>query len=288
MARLSVRTVMITGGVSGLGLAMASAFAATGAHLYVGGQMSDKKAADILAQLKEKGAASCHFDDADLRDAVAARGMVDKAADVMGCVDVLINNAGIQHVAPVDEFPSEKWQDIIDVNLSAPFHLISSVLPGMKQRDFGRIINIASAHGLVASVHKSAYVAAKHGLVGLTKTVALETAQQNITCNAICPGFVLTELVDRQVRAHAEKTGLPYDEAGIAMVSEKHAAGQFLMPQQIADMALFLARDAAQNITGSSFSLMAAGQPNKKRPTFILIIPYQSQAAGASSPGCEG
>ena len=255
MARLSVRTVMITGGVSGLGLAMASAFAATGAHLYVGGQMSDKKAADILAQLKEKGAASCHFDGADLRDAVAARGMVDKAADVMGCVDVLINNAGIQHVAPVDEFPSEKWQDIIDVNLSAPFYLISSVLPGMKKRDFGRIINIASAHGLVASVHKSAYVAAKHGLVGLTKTVALETAQQNITCNAICPGFVLTELVDRQVRAHAEKTGLPYDEAGIAMVSEKHAAGQFLMPQQIADMALFLARDAAQNITGSSFSL---------------------------------
>ena len=177
MTRLSARAVMITGGVSGLGLAMASAFAATGAHLYVGGQMSDKKAADILAQLKETGAASCHFDDTDLRDVVAARGMVDKAADVMGCVDVLINNAGIQHVAPVDEFPSEKWQDIIDVNLSAPFHLISSVLPGMKQRDFGRIINIASAHGLVASVHKSAYVAAKHGLVGLTKTVALETAQ---------------------------------------------------------------------------------------------------------------
>ena len=255
MARLSVRTVMITGGVSGLGLAMASAFAATGAALYVGGQLSDKKAADILAQLKEKGAASCHFDNADLRDLGAARGMVDKAVDVMGRVDVLINNAGIQHVAPVDEFPSEKWQDIIDVNLSAPFHLISSVLPGMKQLDFGRIINIASAHGLVASVHKSAYVAAKHGLVGLTKTVALEAAQQNITCNAICPGFVLTELVDRQVRAHAEKTGLPYDEAGIAMVSEKHAAGQFLMPQQIADMALFLARDAARNITGSSFSL---------------------------------
>ena len=148
----------------------------------------------------------------------------------------------------------------------------------MKQRDFGRIINIASAHGLVASVHKSVYVAAKHGLVGLTKTVALETAQQNITCNAICLGFVLTELVDRLVRAHAEKTGLPYDEAGISMVSEKHAAGQFLMPQQIADMALFLARDAAQNITGFSFSL-AAGQPNKKRPTLILIILYQSLAA---------
>ncbi|MBL82115.1 MAG: 3-hydroxybutyrate dehydrogenase [Rhodospirillaceae bacterium] len=255
MARLSVRTVMITGGVSGLGLAMASAFAETGAHLYVGGLITENKATDILAQLDEKGAASCHFDDADLRDATAARTMADKAADVMGRVDVLINNAGIQYVAPVDEFPSEKWQDIVDVNLSAPFHLISSLLPRMKQRNFGRIINIASAHGLVASAHKSAYVAAKHGLVGLTKTVALEVAQQNITCNAICPGFVLTDLVDQQVRAHADKTGLPYKEAGIAMVSEKHAAGQFLMPQQIADMALFLARDEARNITGSSFSL---------------------------------
>ena len=255
MARLFDRTVMITGGVSGLGLAMATAFAKTGAHLYVGGQVPDEKATDILVQLREKGAASCHFDDADLRDSASARAMADKAAVVMGRVDVLINNAGIQHVASVDEFPPEKWQDILDVNLSAPFHLISSVLPGMKQLNFGRIINIASAHGLVASVQKSAYVAAKHGLVGLTKTVALEVAQQNITCNVICPGFVLTELVDLQVRAHADKTGLPYEEAGIAMVSEKHATGQFLMPQQIADMALFLARDEAQNITGSSFSL---------------------------------
>ena len=255
MARLSAQTVLITGGVSGLGLAMASAFASKGAHLYVGGQMPKKMAADILDKLKEEGAASCHFNDADLRDVAAARSMADRAADAMGCVDVLINNAGIQYVAPVDEFPGEKWQDIIDVNLSAPFHMISSVLPGMKQRNFGRIINIASAHGLVASVNKSAYVAAKHGLVGLTKTVALEVAQLNITCNAICPGFVLTELVDQQVQAYADKTGLSYQKAGIAMVSEKHAAGQFLMPQQIADMALFLARDEARNITGSSFSL---------------------------------
>ena len=210
------------------------------------------------------------------------RGMVEKAVDVMGRVDVLVNNAGIQHVAPVDEFPSEKWQDIIDVNLSAPFHLISCVLPGMKQQDFGRIINIASAHGLVASVHKSAYVAAKHGLVGLTKTVALEVAQQNITCNAICPGFVLTELVHRQVRAHADKTGLPYEEAGIAMVSEKHAAGQFLMPQQVADMALFLARDEAGTSLGPAFLLTVVGQPNERGPTFILVVPYQSQAVGTS------
>ena len=251
----SGRTVLITGGASGLGLATATAFAASGARLYVGGHMPDSQAAEILDRLRGVGAAACHFDNADLRDATAARAMAGKAEEVMGSVDVLVNNAGIQHVAPVDEFPAEKWQDILDVNLSAPFHLAAAVLPGMKARDFGRIINIASAHGLVASVKKAAYVAAKHGLVGLTKTIALEVSSQNITCNAICPGFVLTPLVDQQVRTHAEKTGLPYDEAGVAMVSEKHPSGQFLTPEQIADMALFLARDEARNITGASFSL---------------------------------
>ncbi|EHI48669.1 putative dehydrogenase [SAR116 cluster alpha proteobacterium HIMB100] len=251
----SGRTVLITGGVSGLGLAMATAFAANGAQLYVGGHISDSEAADILDQLRTAGAAACTFDNADLRDATAARAMADKAEQMMGSVDILINNAGIQHVASVEDFPPEKWQDILDVNLSAPFHLTAAVLPGMKARDFGRIVNISSAHGVVASVKKAAYVAAKHGLVGLTKTIALEVSAQNITCNAICPGFVLTPLVDQQVRTHAEKTGLPYDEAGAAMVSEKHPSGQFMTPEQIADMALFLARDEARNITGSSFSL---------------------------------
>ena len=249
------RTVLITGGVSGLGLATAMQFATKGAVLYVGGHMPDDEAAPILDQLRNAGASACHFDNADLRDASAARTMANQAEKMMGSVDVLINNAGIQHVAPVDEFPAEKWQDIIDVNLSAPFHLTAAVLSGMKARDFGRIINIASAHGLVASVNKAAYVAAKHGLVGLTKTVALEVSSQNITCNAICPGFVLTPLVDQQVRSYAEKTGLPYADAGVAMVSEKHPSGQFITPEQIAEMALFLARDEARNITGSSFSL---------------------------------
>ena len=251
----SGRTVLITGGVSGLGLAMAQAFAANGAHLYVGGHLADAAAEQILDGLLAAGAASCAFDNSDLREAAAARALAQKATEAMGSVDILINNAGIQHVAPVEVFPPDKWQDILDVNLSAPFHLTAAVLPGMRERDFGRIINIASAHGLVASVNKAAYVAAKHGLVGLTKTVALEASGQNITCNAICPGFVLTPLVDQQVRAHADKTGLPYEEAGVAMVSEKHPSGQFMTPEQIADMALFLARDEARNITGSSFSL---------------------------------
>jgi len=255
MTNSSGRTVLITGGVSGIGLAIATRYAEAGAALYVGGHMPDDKAAEVLDQLRRAGASACHFDKADLRDPEAARGMAEAAIAAMGSVDVLVNNAGIQHVAPVDEFPPEKWQDIIDINLSAPFHLTAAVLPGMKHRDFGRIINIASAHGLVASVNKAAYVAAKHGLVGLTKTVALEVSAQNITCNAICPGFVRTELIDQQIRSHAAKTGQPYDEAGVAMVSEKHPSGQFLTPEQIADMALFLARDEARNITGTSFSL---------------------------------
>ena len=226
MSHLYDKKVMITGGVSGLGLAMALTFAATGAIVCWRPGIR-QRLADILDQLREQGAASCYFDGTDLRNAEATRAMANKAADVMGRVDVLINNAGIQHVAPVDEFPPQKWQDIIDVNLSAPFHLITSVLPGMKQHDFGRIINIASAHGLVASVHKSAYVAAKHGLVGLTKTVALEVARQNITCNAICPGYVLTELVDRQVCAYADKTGLPYEEAGLQWLAKSMPPASF-------------------------------------------------------------
>ncbi len=171
---------------------------------------------------------------------------------------MLVNNAGIQHVAPIESFPLDKWQDILDVNLSAAFHMTAALLPGMRARKYGRIINMASVHGLVASIHKSAYVAAKHGIVGLTKTVALETADTDINCNAICPGFVLTPLVDIQVQAHMAKTGLEYDAAGVDMVSEKQPTGRFLKPDQIADMALYLADEKASGITGAQFSLDGA------------------------------
>ena len=255
MTDFSNQTIVITGGISGLGLSMATAFAAGGGHLVVGGLLGEDEGAGIAASLIEKGAASCVFDGADLRDGQAARDLVRRAEQRKGAIDVLINNAGIQHVAPIDKFPPEAWQAILDVNLTAPFHLIAACLPAMRAAGYGRIINIASAHGLVASVHKSAYVAAKHGLVGLTKTVALEAADQDITCNAICPGFVLTPLVAEQVAAHQQVTGLDFEAAGLDLIKEKHPSGKFVTEQQIADMALFLADKKAGAITGTTMSV---------------------------------
>ncbi|MGC6473130.1 MAG: 3-hydroxybutyrate dehydrogenase [Candidatus Puniceispirillaceae bacterium] len=255
MTDFSNQTIVITGGVSGLGLAMAHAFAAGGGHLVVGGKLGEDEGAAIAANLIDKGAASCIFDGADLRNGEAARDLVRRAEQQKGAIDVLINNAGIQHVAPIDEFPPEAWQAIVDVNLTAPFHLIAACLPAMRAAGYGRIINIASAHGLVASVHKSAYVAAKHGLVGLTKTVALEAADSDITCNAICPGFVLTPLVAQQVAAHQQITGLDFDAAGLDLIKEKHPSGRFITEQQIADIALFLADKKAGAITGTTMSV---------------------------------
>ena len=257
MSNFSGQTVVITGGVSGLGLAMAEGFAAAGAHLVVGGMLSETNAADICDGLVKKGAASCIFDGADLRDGLAARGLVRRAEERTGTVDILINNAGIQHVAPIEVFPMEAWQAILDVNLTASFHTIAACLPAMRAAGYGRVINIASAHGLVASPHKSAYVAAKHGLVGLTKTVALETADTDITCNAICPGFVLTPLVAEQVRAHQDVTGLDFEAAGLDLIKEKHPSGLFVSQDQIADMALFLAGRNAGSITGAEMRVDA-------------------------------
>lgn len=257
MVNFSGETVVITGGVSGLGLGMAEGFAAAGAHLVVGGMLPETNAADICDGLVKKGAASCIFDGADLRDGLAARGLIRHAERRTGAVDVLINNAGIQHVAPIEVFPMEAWQAILDVNLTASFHTIAACLPSMRAAGYGRIINIASAHGLVASPHKSAYVAAKHGLVGLTKTVALETSDTDITCNAICPGFVLTPLVEEQVRAHQDITGLDFDKAGLDMIKDKHPSGRFVSQDQIADMALFLAGRNAGSITGAEMRVDA-------------------------------
>jgi len=170
-------------------------------------------------------------------------------------VDVLVNNAGIQHVAPVESFPVDRWDAVIALNLSAAFHATRCALPAMKARGWGRIINIASAHGLVASVEKAAYVAAKHGIVGLTKVVALETARTQVTCNAICPGWVLTPLVQKQIEARAAQQGIPVDQAKLALVSEKQPSGEFVTPEQLGELAVFLCSDAAQQVRGVAWAM---------------------------------
>lgn len=195
------------------------------------------------------------YDGADLSKGDAVRGLVDNAVRQMGRIDILVNNAGIQHTALIEDFPTEKWDAILALNLSAVFHGTAAALPHMKKQGFGRIINIASAHGLVASANKSAYVAAKHGVVGFTKVTALEAAGQGITANAICPGWVRTPLVEKQISALAEKNGVDQETAARELLSEKQPSLQFVTPEQLGGTAVFLASDAAAQITGTTVSV---------------------------------
>jgi 3-hydroxybutyrate dehydrogenase len=195
------------------------------------------------------------FYPSDLSDPQQCTALVRYAEEHFGAVDILINNAGIQHVAPVEQFPAERWNAILAINLSAAFHTIRAALPGMQQRNRGRILNIASVHGLVASIHKAAYVAAKHGIIGLTKVVALENAAREITCNAICPGFVLTPLVQRQIDERAAQGGLTSEEAARELLREKQPSGRFTSVEDIAALAVFLCSDEASNITGASLPI---------------------------------
>jgi 3-hydroxybutyrate dehydrogenase len=249
------KTALVTGSTSGIGLAIARALAKDGANLMMNG-FGDKAAID-----KERSAIEGEFGvkvaylAADMSKPGEIAEMVAAAEKQFGALDVLVNNAGIQHVANVEDFPVEKWDAIIAINLSSSFHSIRAALPGMKKRKWGRIINIASAHGLVASGQKAAYVAAKHGVVGLTKVVAIETANAGITCNAICPGWVLTPLVQQQVDARAKAQGISNDESKVALVSEKQPMHEFTKPENIGALAVFLASDAAATITGSAYSI---------------------------------
>jgi 3-hydroxybutyrate dehydrogenase len=177
--------------------------------------------------------------------------MIDAATRDMGCVDILVNNAGIQYTAPIEAFPPERWDAVIAINLSSNFHAIRAVIPQMRQRNWGRIINIASAHGLVASVEKAAYVAAKHGVVGLTKVVALETATTGVTCNAICPGWVLTPLVEKQIEERAARENISIDEAKGNLLADKQPSREFATPEQIGALVVFLCSDAAAQIRGA-------------------------------------
>jgi 3-hydroxybutyrate dehydrogenase len=255
MAALTGKTALVTGSTSGIGRGIAERLAGQGCNIVLNGF---GEAAEIEAQragLAEAAGVEVSYSDADMAvpDQIAA--MIAGAEARFGALDILVNNAGVQHVAAIEDFPPEAWDRIIAINLSASFHTIRAALPGMKARGWGRIVNVASVHGLVASVHKVAYVAAKHGLVGLTKVVALEAAGAGITCNAICPGWVLTPLVEKQIAARAAAAGQSLDEAQRDMLAEKQPSGEFATPEQIGQLAVFLCSEGAAQITGAALNI---------------------------------
>ena len=252
---LKGKTVLVTGSTSGIGLGIAKAMAAAGANVMLNGFGDFEGAKKEVATIATPLGAKVSFHGADMSKPAEIEAMVRACEAEFGALDVLVNNAGIQHVAPVDEFPLDRWDAIIAINLNSAFHGIRAALPGMKARNWGRIINVASVHGLVASANKSAYVAAKHGVIGLTKTVALETATTGVTCNAICPGWVLTPLVQKQVDDRAAASGISNDEAKRQLLAEKEPSQQFTTPEELAAMAVFMCSPAGNNLRGTAINM---------------------------------
>jgi 3-hydroxybutyrate dehydrogenase len=248
---LKGKTALVTGSTSGIGLGIARALAAQGADIVLNGFGDAAQIAQLRSELAHQHGVNVLYDGADMSRADAIESMMAKALGEFGAVDVLINNAGIQHVAPVDEFPLEKWDAILAINLSAAFHTTRLALPAMKQRGWGRIVNIASAHALVASPYKSAYVAAKHGIAGLTKTVALEVAEVGITVNAVCPGYVLTPLVQQQIPDTARARGISEEAVVRDVLLAAQPTKQFVTVEQVAAFTAFLCSDAGASITGA-------------------------------------
>ena len=248
---LKGKTALVTGSTSGIGLGIARAFASQGANVVLNGFGDAAEIEAIRAALARDHGVTARYDGADMSKPDAIESMMGNANEIFGGVDILVNNAGIQHVAPVDEFPVNKWEQILAINLSASFHTIRLALPRMKAKKWGRIVNIASAHALVASPYKSAYVAAKHGIAGLTKTVALEVAQQGITMNAICPGYVWTPLVQKQIPDTAKARGLTEEQVINDVLLHAQPTKKFVQVDEIAALALFLASDAAASLTGA-------------------------------------
>jgi 3-hydroxybutyrate dehydrogenase len=248
---LKGKTALVTGSTSGIGLGIAKALAEQGANIMMNG-FGEKDAA--MAQVKAFGV-EVDYHGADMSKPSEIEAMMQATEKRFGTIDILVNNAGIQHVANVEDFPVDRWDAIIAINLSSAFHTTRLAMPGMKQRNWGRIINLASVHGLVGSAQKSAYVAAKHGIVGLTKVTALETAQTGVTCNAICPGWVLTPLVQKQVDARAEKDQVNNEEAKKRLLSEKQPSGEFVTPEQLAALAVFFCSPAATQIRGVAWNM---------------------------------
>ncbi|MDX1434166.1 MAG: 3-hydroxybutyrate dehydrogenase [Gammaproteobacteria bacterium] len=246
------RSAIITGSTSGIGHGIAEAFAAAGMNVMLNGLGDAAEIEKVRARLAADHGVAVHFHGANMLAPSEITAMVAAAQETFGAVDVLVNNAGIQHVSPVEEFPVEKWDAILAINLSAAFHATRAALPGMKKRGWGRIINVVSAHGLVASPFKSAYVSAKHGLLGFTKTVALEVAQQGITANAICPGYVRTPLVEAQIPDTAKSRGITEEEVVRDVLLAAQPTKRFVTVEQLGALALFLCSDAAASITGAA------------------------------------
>ncbi|WP_284281672.1 3-hydroxybutyrate dehydrogenase [Limnobacter litoralis] len=245
---------LVTGSTSGIGLGVAQRLAAQGCNIMLNGFGTAEQIAEAKKAIEAHGV-KVAYSGADLSKPDEIETMAKEAQAAFGHIDVLVNNAGIQHVSPIESFSVDKWNAVIAINLSAAFHTTRLFLPAMKERNWGRIINIASAHGLVASANKSAYVAAKHGIVGLTKVVALETAQTGVTCNAICPGWVLTPLVQAQIDKRAAAEGISVDKAKIELLAEKQPSLEFVTPEQLGGLAVFLCSDDAAQVRGAAWNM---------------------------------
>jgi 3-hydroxybutyrate dehydrogenase len=244
------KVAIVTGSTSGIGLGIARALAGAGCDIMLNGFGDAAEVERERAGIAKEFGVRAAFNAADMTKPAEIAGLVEATASELGSVDILVNNAGIQFTAPLEKFPIDRWDAVIAINLSSSFHTMRAALPHMQRRNWGRIINIASAHGLVASPEKGAYVAAKHGLIGLTKVVALETATTGITCNAICPGWVLTPLVQKQINDRAAHENIPIDRAKMELLSEKQPSHEFVTPEQIGAVAVFLCSDAAAQIRG--------------------------------------
>ncbi len=253
--QLAGRATVVTGSTSGIGRGIAERFAAEGSHVMLNGFGEPADIERLRAGLERDHGVRALYHGADMAKPAEIAAMLAAALEAFGRVDILVNNAGIQHVAPVDEFPPEKWDAILAINLSSAFHATRAALPAMKQAGWGRVINIASAHGLVASPYKSAYVSAKHGLVGFTKTLALEVAELGITCNAICPGYVFTPIVEKQIDDQARVHGVARENVIRDVILAPQPTKQFVKIEDVAALALYLASDAAAQVNGTAISI---------------------------------
>jgi 3-hydroxybutyrate dehydrogenase len=252
---LSGKTALVTGSTSGIGLGIARSLAQQGANIVFNGFGDAQQIEKLYTDVGKEFGVQTAYHNADMSKPAEIEAMMQFAASKFGGVDVLVNNAGIQHVANIEDFPVEKWDAIIAINLTSAFHTSRLALPGMKQKNWGRIINLASVHGLVGSAQKSAYVAAKHGLVGFTKVTALETAHTGVTCNAICPGWVLTPLVQKQVDDRAAKEGISNEAAKKALLAEKQPSGEFVTPEELGALAVFFCSPAGDQVRGVAWNM---------------------------------